>query len=226
MHVVVGVPFRDGGCHHRAAAWRRVSSHLDGLPFPTVVADDGGEIFSRGASLNQVFTTTDADVVIGMDADTLVPLERLTEAADLAAEAPGLVQPFDEWVYVGRQETIRVLNSSLSPWKAKGQWRCPVSPTVPCLGTCNVLSRETWELAGGWLSGFRGWGCEDIAFHHQAATLAGPLRRLPGPAVHLYHPKTGKYAAEGTIAANSALMHQVAAASGDPAAMRAVIDSD
>lgn len=190
-----------------------------------MVADDGGEVFSRGCSLNQVFDTTDADVVIGHDADTLIPLDNLTAAAAMAADAPGLVQPFDEWIYTGRREAQRIVSGS-DPFRAKGQFRCSVSPTVPCLGTCNVLSRETWELSGGWLQGFRGWGCEDVAMDHQCTTLAGPLRRLPGPAVHLWHPKTGRYAAKATISDNSALMHRVAAVAGDADAMRNLIAAE
>jgi hypothetical protein len=219
--VEVVVPFRDGGCKHRRRAWQRVSVHLDGLGWPVTVADDGGEPFSRGGSLNQAFASSTADVVVACDADHLVPPDALRQAVDLAAEAPGLVQPLDVLIYTDRAETLRILGGSGFPSHPRGQhW---TAPTIPLLGSCNVMSRETWELAGGWLPGFRGWGAEDIAFAHQCATLAGPLRRLPFAAVHLWHPKTGAYAARKRVKQNVALAERVAAAAGDPVAMREVI---
>ena len=96
---------------------------------------------------------------------------------------------------------------------------------TPLLGTVNVLSRETWDAAGGWLPGFRGWGHEDLAFAAQCRTLVSPERRVPGPLHHLYHPKapTEPYAAPETIAANAAIATDIYAADGNPTRMRELI---
>lgn len=171
-----------------------------------------------------MFEASDADVVVAADADTLIPHDNLRTAAEWAFESPGLVQPFDEWVWCSKSETAQILTQSGFP-RPRGVTRLMLRDGHPLVGTCNVLSRETWELAGGWLPGFRGWGCEDIAFYHQTVTLAGPLRRLSGPAVHLYHPKTGRYVDEDVVASNSRLMHEVHAVAGDPEGMSALISA-
>lgn len=209
----------------RRRAWTRVAAHLaESLPGVDVVAvDDGGDPFSRGGSLNQAFATTTADVVVACDADLLVPADQLLDAVELAESEPGMVVPFDTLVYTRQRVSLDIIERRTPLDAAEGDhWAA--SPTIPCLGGCNVLSRDTWERAGGWLPAFRGWGCEDIAMAAQCATLVAPLRRIPGPAVHLWHPKTGGYVDPQRIEANGALMARVLETEGDPAAMRQVVE--
>lgn len=187
-----------------------------------VVVDDGGDPFSRGGSLNQAFTTTTANVVVACDADLIVGADQLQEAIRLASSAPGMVIPFDTLVYCYSNESAAIVAGEVNPKDADGQ-RWKASPQIPCLGGCNVVSRETWLRAGGWLPVFRGWGCEDISFAAQCGTLAGPVRRVGGDAVHLYHPKSGEYANDDKIAANGDLMRRVLACEGSPDAMRSVV---
>lgn len=192
--LLIAVPFRDIGCEYRRRAWDRVRAHLTEFG-PVTVVDDGGEPFARGASLNLAFATNeDVDVIVACDADILVPHAALSQSVELAVEAPGLVQPFDVLEYLNAEGRV--------------QWRWNVSPHSPLLGGCNVVSRATWEQSGGWDDRFRGWGCEDIAFAHACEQVA-PLRRLTATATHLYHPKGGDYAAEGTIARNGALLREL-----------------
>lgn len=189
-----------------------------------VVVDDGGDPFSRGGSLNRAFTSTAADVVVACDADLIVGAGQLQEAIRLASSAPGMVVPFDTLVYCNRVESAGILAGRVDPRDADGhRWRA--SPKIPCLGGCNVLSRDTWERSGGWLPAFRAWGCEDVAFAAQCGTLVAPTRRIVGDAVHLYHPKTGEYAADDIIARNGETMRRVLACEGDPDAMRRLIDA-
>jgi hypothetical protein len=210
--VLIAVPFRDGGCRHRARAWDTVSAHLRRvLPGVEVrVVDDGGHPFARGASLNLAFDgLAPDDVVIACDADLVIDGDQLFEAARLAAEAPGMVVPFDRMEYVTR---------------TGGRQSWPLSPTMPMLGGCNVLSRRTWELAGGWHPRFRGWGCEDVAMATQCNALAGLTRRVPGTATHLYHPKAKAYVDDALVAANGALMRRINEAAADPDRLRALLE--
>jgi hypothetical protein len=210
--VLIAVPFRDAGCRHRARAWDIVSAHLRRV-LPGVelrVVDDGGHPFARGASLNLAFEGLDPDeVVVACDADLIIDGDQLLDAAEMAAAAPGMVVPFDRMEYVTR---------------TGGRQAWPLSPTMPMLGGCNVLTRRTWELAGGWLPGFRGWGCEDIAMATQCNALAGLTRRVPGVATHLWHPKAKAYVDEARVAANGALMRRVNEAATDPAQLRRLLE--
>lgn len=224
MTVLVAVPYRDGGCDYRRRAWPRVEAHLrEALPGArVVVVDDGGDPFSRGASLNLAFTESDAEIVVACDADLLVGVDQLREAVHLA-KTPGMVLPFSTLVYCYENESTAIINGEVDYRDADGR-RWDASPTIPCLGGCNVLSRQTWQQAGGWLPVFRGWGCEDLSWSAQCGTLVGPNRRLQGDAVHLYHPKTGVYVDEDGINANGELMRRVLACEGDPDAMRTVVE--
>lgn len=210
--MLIAVPFRDGGCRHRARAWDTVSAHLRRvLPGVEVrVVDDGGQPFARGASLNLAFDGLDPDeVVVCCDADLVIDGDQLHEAARLAAEAPGMVVPFDRMIYMT---------------SSGGRQSWPLSPTMPMLGGCNVLTRRTWGLAGGWHPRFRGWGCEDVAMATQCNALAGLTRRVPGAAVHLYHPKAKAYVDERRVAANGALMRQINQAAADPDELRRLLE--
>lgn len=187
-----------------------MSAHLRTV-FPDAelrVVDDGGEPFARGNSLNQAFDGLDPDtVVVACDADLIVPIEQLHQAVEQAA-TPGMAIPFNELIYVNADGSTQ---------------RWPWAPTMPMLGGCNVLTVRSWAEAGGWLPGFRAWGCEDVAMANQVGTLVGPVTRLTGTATHLYHPKAKSYTDPKHVALNSVLMIEVGAACGDVAAMRQIV---
>jgi hypothetical protein len=204
VKVLVVVPFRAGDCEWRARSHEVVVGHLRRvLPDADIVDSDvPGEPFSRGAALNAAVRLSDADVIVAHDADVIADPAAVHEAIRLAAEQPGLVQPFDVMVHTSRATTRKVWDGE----PCSGGQRWTETRKVPLVGTVNVCSRHTWETAGGWLDAFRGWGCEDVAFAAQCSRLVAPMRRVSGDLVHLWHPKTGKYAAPTTIAANGAAM--------------------
>lgn len=209
MSVAVIIPHRPVD-EHRAAAFETVTSWwaLACPEFRVVPVDDGGEPFSRAGSVNQGVERSDAEVLIVADGDVLLSRDQALWAVALAVASPGLVQPFDEMRWYGPDATRLLLEE---PWRAFDGTAPPAeqtffpSPTVPLLGACNVLSRRTWDAVGGFDPRFRGWGCEDIAFAQVCAEVA-PTRRVPGPLMHLYHPKTGDYVSDRTLARNAALL--------------------
>ena len=230
MSVAVVIPFR-AGCPHREAAlecvigwWRLACPEFDVL-----VADDGGEPFSRGASLNTGIEQSGADIIVAADGDILIGRAAAIEAVAMAAAQPGMVQPFDRLRWYDQQATATLLAAphqafTASAPRATYDWNADMSST-PLRGGMNVLSSDTWERMGGWLPALRGWGCEDNAAWAQAETLVAPPRRIAATVHHLYHPKptSTPYAASDTIAANAATWRRVEAAAGNPDAMRQAV---
>ena len=194
------VPWRDTGCEWRRRAHDYVLRYYSA--FDLVDSDAGDELFSRADSINVAARASDAEVIVALDADLIIPTAQIMAAVSLALDAPGMVVPFDELRYLGPAATLRVTEEGSSPWLAEPRHRITPTPSVPMVGGCNVLSRSTFDLIGGWPDGFAGWGCEDIAFANATAAIA-PMRRVGGPAIHLHHPKDGAYVDPDVIAANS-----------------------
>jgi hypothetical protein len=184
------------------------------------LADDRREPWSRAASIDSAVRTARHEVVVVCDADLLVPHAQLWHAVALAAAARGQVVPFDVYRYTTSAATLRVTYDPAFDWLlADAAWDYRSS-----VGGAGVFSRETWLCAGGHDPRFRGWGWQDRAFAAATHTLAGPLRRTTGPAVHLWHP-TDPSNVDGhpTLDANSELGRRYVAASGDADAMRALV---
>lgn len=181
MNVVV--PLRTTACEYRRLAWELCREQWLDRGITPIETDDGGEVFSRGGSINQaVEALNDDEIVVVVDADLVVDMGAVDEAVRLASEEPGLVQPYDRIQYLDQA------------WR-RVEWDFGASSTTPLFGAANVFTKETWKRAGGFLAAFRGWGCEDIAFVHQCAVMVAPWRRTHGTLTHLWHPKGGAYGA-------------------------------
>lgn len=179
----VVVPLRTSDCEYRQLAWELCRQQWIDRGIEPIETDDGGEVFSRGGSINQaVESLDDDDVVVVVDADLVVDMDAIDQAVEFAEAEPGLVQPYDRIHYLDQA------------WR-RVEWDFGASSTTPLFGAANVFSKWTWERAGGFLSAFRGWGCEDIAFVHQNNVMVAPWRRSSGTLTHLWHPKGGAYGA-------------------------------
>ena len=229
MKVAVVFPFR-AGCPHRETAYRAASTWwATAVPeWEQITADDEGDVFSRGGSLNVGISESDADVIVAADADLLISRTQILEAVELAGSAPGLVQPFTRLHWYAEAATAVLLehpHAAFYPPTPPATYRWDVDESTPLLGGMNVLSRESWERAGGWPTSFRGWGHEDLVFAAQCRTLVAPHRKVAGTVHHLYHPKpvTTDYASPETITRNTAEAERWLAADGDPAAMRELV---
>ena len=213
MTVAVLVPWRSGGCPHREAAWVHVAAMWDSYGWPVITADDGGQPFSRGCSINYARATVDADVYLIVDADIIVPHDQAVAAAAAAHDQPGLVVAFDEYRYLTPAATVEVL-AGADP--AEVEHAFTYGWGVSC---CVAVSAKTFDTVAGFDPRFRAWGAEDVAFEAACSTLAGPLRKIAGPVWHLWHPSEPE-----RPAANFELGNRYGAARGNPAAMAALID--
>lgn len=211
MNVQVIVPWRSRGCPHREAAWALVQDNWTGWEVHT--ADDGLEPFSRAASINLAVMEHPADVLVVADADILIATDQVRAAVELAAWSPGMVVAFDRWAHLTESGTQYVLDGFLGSWEPFID--VTLDKTVSC---CVALSRETWELSGGFDPRFRAWGFEDVQLEIVCATLAAPTRWIPGSAYHLFHKTEQERPPE-----NLAMLNEYLALRDDPEAMRAHI---
>lgn len=226
MRVGVIIPYRKG-CPWRDRALPVVKGWWETIcpDWPVTLVDDGGTPFSRGSSLNLGIKYAGLDTIIAADGDILAGRRWAREAVELAQDG-GLVQPFSRLDWHSATTTDLLLTAphlAFEPRGPKPLYSWPADGATPLLGGINVLTRETWETAGGWLPAFRGWGHEDIAFACQVETMTGhPVRYVDGVVAHLFHPPRHgtAYDRDGENVQRSA---QVLAARGDTAAMAEVI---
>jgi hypothetical protein len=241
VNVAVVIPWVDRGCPHRAQAYRFVREYWRAWAvryttpsvFATVsVAAWNAEPFSRAAAINRGvlgMTAWDADVILQSDPDSIVSPQAALEAV-LQALEPGLVVAFDRYRYLTADSTEKVLRGGpvADSWP-EGSFDYLPADDEGAGGVGNVVafSRHTWETAGGYDERFGTWGADDGAFALAAGTLTGPLRRVPGDCLHLWHPRLAQSVpGHPEYDRSMALVHQYhAAAESGPDAMRALIAS-
>lgn len=186
MTVAVIVPWRDRGDPLRRANLDRVEQHLAKLGWPVLLTDDGRDgPFCRSAAYNRgVKAAPGAVVYVFCEADMLVPLPQLILAATLAARAPRLVVPFDEYRYLSPEASVAVRKGRIGELEVQPQ---RVMAHGRSVGAVNVLSAAALRVVGRWDEGFAGWGWDDRAMTHAFTVTGGPPQFVRGPAVHLWH---------------------------------------
>jgi len=167
----VVIPWKSDSSALRVEACKTVVEYLRSVTALRVVRSDCGEPWSPGRARNYGARRLlwDADPVVFVDADTIVPPDQIASAIRLAREAPGLVYGYTLYL---RQRPGRL--------GYEDEFMAP-----PSMG-CVAISRESFELVGGFDERFVGWGYEDVEFAQRCAER-WPLRRVDGVATHLWH---------------------------------------
>lgn len=214
------------GCPYRAQAFYYVTRWYTQLDRPIIVESGTDDAtFGRAAAINTAIGRTDAQVIVQTDPDSLVPINRLRDAIDLAAGADGLVIPHRRYLYASEDPSRWILKGLVDPFglleAACDEYGLGGS------GNVVVFSRSTWERAGRFDERFGLWGGDDAAFRYACDALVGPTRQLPGDMVHLWHPRLSQsvpghpgYAAQFALLAQ----YRDAAAIG-PDAVRALVEA-
>jgi hypothetical protein len=122
------------------------------------------------------------------------------EAVRLAADQPGLVQPFTLYRALKEGATHRILRKDPAvSWPAV-QDRDVWQVMQYSLGGCSVFTRDTWSAAGGYDDEFRGWGFEDVAFSISVERFTDRLlRRVESEMLHLWHPSAVDFHSESYV---------------------------
>ena len=169
----------------RRTAWAYTRQWYEGAGWPIVVDySEGG----RPAALNagvRAAAAAGARVIVQADTDSLVPLDRLRTAVQMAAQRDGLVVPHKRYLYLTQHATGGV-------YRGQDPFRCEAADCHTVghngVGNVTVFSVSTWQRAGGYDERFTAWGGDDAAFAWAVDAYCGPITRLGGDMVHLWHP--------------------------------------
>jgi len=218
--VSILVPRRgDGGPRDAAWAWlRRRYAEL----YPAWEIVEGtcpGEAWRKGVAVNDAARRASGDVFVVADCDCALPRAALTEA--VAKLRPGCwVIPHRLVHRLAEAPTARILGGAPGTEGFGG-------PTVrePYEGFAGggvfVVSRAAFFAAGGFPTGFVGWGAEDETMATILNTLVGPWLRLEHDLWHLWHP--GLRTKDPHFEANKVLHRVYRAARGNKEAMRMIV---
>lgn len=183
--------------------------------YPVITSDSNTEIFSLSEARNNAVRQAETDVVIVADADTLPPIAGVKAAVK---NPVGVIWPHTTWRLIPAE------------WVDKPLKDFPQAPAVieyaDGLGGVMVTTRDEYWRLGGQREEFRGWGCEDCAFHLVVTTLS-TFRREPGIAFSIDHNDAGGkadtpgWSRDGDR--NLSLLAPYRAAAGRPWLMREII---
>lgn len=151
------------------------------------IGEDG--IFNRSASRNVAAAMAKGDVFVFVDADSIVDPEML-QSCLIALRQSQWAFPYSRYVALteeGSHQFMHHPETSLVPEDVMHIFPSIETPAAS-VGGCVIVTRQAFELVGGYDERFIGWGFEDRAFAASLDTLIGPAYEAPGDIIHLWHP--------------------------------------
>lgn len=190
MSFDVVMPYRpDGGQRDRIFAWTKDwwEYYLDE---PVYSSDSDGEVFNRSQARNRAAAQGDGEVIIFVDADTVLGHHESINTGAWAVykkQCPWVI-PYKTYFNLSQEYTETALDED--PMWFKGRHHRDFSYEHELVSWAGVLMvrREDFEKVGGYDERFVGWGHEDVAFRIKLDVEIGGHVRTPGEAFHLWHP--------------------------------------
>jgi hypothetical protein len=193
-------------CDWVCERWRRLLPDAEILIGESRSAD-----FSRSEACNAAAARATGSILLVTDADVACNLEMITEGIERVrgGDAPwvvahtvyhALTEPFSD-ALLGRAPETRFE----PPYEG-------VSATTSEAGVL-ILTRTTYERAGGYDERFIGWGYEDRAFAAVVNSVVGRYGRVVGDMLHFWH-EPGLAMRQPHIAHNERLYHETVAGYG------------
>lgn len=219
MKVGLGIPMW-GDDPDRLRNFEYVFDHMAKMyPWQNVIAGSPDYKQNRGAARNHLMRRMeDCDVVVLCDADTYPTLNGLMEAMMGARAKGGLHFAYDRFRAITRYGTELLLSGRV---QHPGHDLPLESECLGSLGGVMAMTPTDWWNAGG-SPELKGWGFEDVIFAVQARTLIRDNEWHTGTITHLWHPSS-VFIGSDQYNKNIAECKRYEAASGDPAAIRALI---
>lgn len=228
MKVVILVPRRDdGGWRDQLWAFCIAKWRTD-FPEWTIVeghhtAEEG--LFNRSKAINRAAENEhvrDWDVALIIDSDTISDPPAVREAVEYAFRTNVLTVAHNARKMMSERATKQFMTNPTVAIR-----RHMIEKTYYDSVSCAVaVSRQTWDLVGGFDERFIGWGFEDTAFRIAAETLTdSSMHVVQSDCYHLWHkssPEASHFAP--SFARNNALKARYEQAHFQPERVRAVID--
>ena len=183
IDVVIGHGLDDDP--HRVRARHYVAGLYESQGYRVHLAQCPTPEWSKGAAVNPVANQTTGDLLVLADADSFVAPEHLDRAISQAV-VRGWAMPHSVVKRLDRESSARVIRGT------PGRQRLERSayPALPGGGIL-IVTRQAWEMVGGFDPRFRGWGGEDHCIGLALRCLTGneinPRRVCP--LTHLWHPE-------------------------------------
>jgi hypothetical protein len=238
--VSVVVPYCDAG-ENRERLWRWLEPYwMHRLDYAEFILQPGpSKDFSKTEVLNEGIERANGQIIIAMDADTLMNVEQIKQGIRIAASG-GWAMPYGHMYRLNMGDTDKILGcdpwafdptKQIDPMLAREQVRA-----VHFGAMCQVFPRDAWEALGGFDTRFRGWGSEDECMKLALDAIWAPCHILDGPVYHLEHDRPGRTATgvgngnnrrwngQTTKRPNMDIRNEYARAAGNAIAMREVLD--
>ena len=183
IDVVIGHGHDDDPIRVRARGY--VAGLYESQGYRVHLAECPTDEWSKGAAVNPVANRTTSEILILADADSFVAPEHLDRAIGQAG-IRGWAMPHSVVKRLDRESSDRLIRGM------PGRQRLERSayPALPGGGIL-VVTREAWDMVGGFDPRFRGWGGEDHCIGLALRCLTGneinPRRICP--LIHLWHPE-------------------------------------
>ena len=148
---------------------------------------DESPVWCKGKAIANGLLKTNANKLIIIDADVIIPKEAIKEGLK-----SDWVIPFNKVINLTESATNRVIADDLSPFDVEVVEK---SDDVEKLrrwfdwaGGVWIIDRGIYELSGGVDMRYTGWGGEDESFVRAVNILYEPTKLLPYTIYHLWHP--------------------------------------
>jgi glycosyltransferase involved in cell wall biosynthesis len=215
------IPYKpDNG--RRDLIWNLVRRRYEQL-LPQVelcLGSDDHELFCRAKAINAAAQKATGDILMLVDIDLIFEPELIDRILATVYSEPWVI-PFTNAFRLTQSATDRLLENGLPETIAVDR-RAIESDQVIDGAYLNVMTRSCFETVGGLDERFVGYGFEDIALAFALDTLCGPHYRTAGNIYHLWHPWAEFL--HPNYPNNLALYRRYAAAAGDAAQMRQLIN--
>jgi hypothetical protein len=206
MTAILVIPYRDRGIDpYRPLNLKYVTNWwADRIHLPVIVTGDGRagqEPFNRSACYNQaVDLHPNVDVFVFAESDVFCDPDQIHSAIDIATQAPGLVVGFSRFMEINEADSIRVREGQPHDTVPATQIRGDKGSN----GAINVISRDTYNLVGGYDETFSSAWWDDTAMGRAFDICCGPTRYVDGQVFHLFHASGGRAGAVTTEADRAA----------------------
>ena len=221
LNVAVCIPF-GGSCEYRERNVKHVSAWIEdkhpcySLFYGTSFREPFSPAEARNKAAASALETSNFDVLLFWDGDTIAHPSAITECVELAHDSNKLVFAANAHMYMDQLSTQRFINTGLmfpSPtdwpdtrpqFKASKQFD-PKSIYRDPSGGILAVSQQLWRATGGYCDSLGGEDSyEDLVFYAQAQIFGEGVTRVDGISLHLWHP-----AAPRTAGANHKHYYQL-----------------